>query len=213
MKLGFGIPTLNRYDLLKEALSLYETNLSKNLAILDNGKQKISISPWYTLYESGHNLGVSGSWNFLINQFEQRECTHICLLNDDIVWHKNTYEIEQFIVENPADFYMGTYAAFTIFVVPLTTYKSIGPFDRIFHPAYYEDNDYVYRLRLQDKTIIQHEFFDADVFRESQTLRKSPELERNEENCRHYIHKWGGPPGYETFRIPYNLGVGCGKMV
>jgi GT2 family glycosyltransferase len=206
MKLCLGIPTLNRYDLLKPTLELYKDNFRAcDMLILDNGRQQIPERPYYHIINMQRNLGVAKSWNVLSEALYANGNTHVCLLNDDVVWHKNKYEVEQFLKENPGDFYMGSYAAFTIFIMPQETYKTVGPFDPIFYPAYYEDNDYVYRLKLKNKKIIQNSFFDADVFRCSETLKKDPSLENNNENRQNYIAKWGGGPGEEKFRKPYNL--------
>lgn len=208
MKIGFGIPTLNRYDLLREALELYKYNFaSRPFYILDNGTQYIPYSHSYELLISERNLGVASSWNYLLNKLFEKECTHACILNDDVIWKKNAFEIEAFLKENPSNLWLGKEHGFTIFAITRDCFEYIGPFDKIFWPAYYEDNDYMQRLCVENQAFMHTEFFDADVFRTSQTLAKDPRLERNYENLQLYIDKWGGGPGAEIYRTPYNL---CG---
>ena len=68
------IPTINRKDLLIEALDWYIPNLKRTeIIVLDNGKQGIaSGAPNLKVFESEENKGVAGSWNWLINKAIER---------------------------------------------------------------------------------------------------------------------------------------------
>ena len=62
-----GIPTINRADLLNEALAVYAKCWpSLTIYILDNGNQNIvTQSPKQIVLKSSTNMGVAASWNFL----------------------------------------------------------------------------------------------------------------------------------------------------
>lgn len=77
-----------------------------------------------------------------------------------------------------------------------------GLFDTNFYPAYFEDNDYHYRLQLAGLKAIKT---NQAIFYHfmSATKNENPEIAElvNEtflENERYYCRKWGGKPGKET---------------
>jgi hypothetical protein len=99
VKSVIGIPTINRADLLEEALDLYSKNWKRNIFIVDNGSQIIQPRPLVKVMKMSHNLGVSGSWNHLCKTLFSQGYTHVCLLNDDVIWKKTQDQIDKFINE------------------------------------------------------------------------------------------------------------------
>ena len=203
-KIGLGIPTINRADLLNQALEVYKNTWSgSDVYIIDNGNQDIrTTSPNQHIIKTEKNLGVSGSWNLLCDILFAKGYTHVALLNDDIVLDKNVDEIGDFINNNPSDFYVGT-LTWCAFIIPLTTWQIIGRFDEIYYPAYYEDNDYAYRLHINNSKYTVTPFLNPKIYRNSQTIAKNPELNKSQKNQENYIKKWGGTPGNEKYLIPY----------
>lgn len=100
----------------------------------------------------------------------------------------------------------GTGPDFSCFCVSLETIKLIGPFDEVFDPCYFEDNDYHHRIKLAGYEALSY----APYWHYgSQTLAADPELastfHTKFERCRMmYASKWGGTPGEETFTRPYD---------
>lgn len=204
--IALGIPTINRADLLQEALEVYkETWYGRHVYIVDNGHQTINLTASnQRVMTMPQNLGVSGSWNLLCKTLFAKGYTHVALLNDDIIWRKTADEIEEHIDANPNDFYVGL-GTWCLFVIPLTTFEKAGKFDEQFFPAYFEDNDYCYRMRLQGLKRENSPFFNPEVFRNSQTIVRDPSLNQNfDKNRNLFIEKWGGAPSLETFKTPYN---------
>jgi GT2 family glycosyltransferase len=92
--------------------------------------------------------------------------------------------------------------------------EKVGLFDEwTFFPAYFEDNDYAYRMSLNG---IEQVVIDAEVYHgddrgpehASATIRSSGRYrEANDrsfvENERRYINKWGGLPRQETYDRPW----------
>jgi len=83
-----------------------------------------------------------------------------------------------------------------------------GLFDQKFHPAYFEDNDFHYRLKLasmrgvKTNTAMYYHFG-------SRTLKENPDIKEISNslylaNEQRYIEKWGGKPGKEKFITPFN---------
>ena len=92
-----------------------------------------------------------------------------------------------------------------VFVMPKATYIENGKFDEQFYPAYCEDNDYVYRLKLKGHKVYKTHELIPKVHRASMTLEKDYTLQTAfHENKEKYIAKWGGAPDFEVFKNPYN---------
>jgi GT2 family glycosyltransferase len=202
---ALGIPTINRADLLQQALEVYKDNwYGRHVYIVDNGVQDIKITASnQKVLKMPKNLGVSGSWNLLCTTLFAKGYTHVALLNDDIIWKKTADDIEDFIDANPSDFYLGL-GTWCLIIIPLTTWEKVGKFDEQFFPAYFEDNDYCYRMRLEGLKRINSPFFNPEIYRNSQTIAKDPSLNKNFTlNRTLYINKWGGSPSNETYKTPF----------
>jgi GT2 family glycosyltransferase len=208
--LALAIPTINRADLLDDALRLYaQTWRGRHQFILDNGHQNIeTYSSWQTVIKSPKNLGVPASWNVLMRTLKTKGYTHVAILNDDIVWKRNADEIEDYIKLNPADFYQGL-GTWCCFVLPVSTWEEIGQFDEGYAVSYWEDSDYAYRFKIANKKVKADIFFNPEVYRNSQTIAKDPSLNNFfAANQKRYIDKWGGLIGAERFTTPWNGGEG-----
>ena len=84
MKFAIGIPTLNRYDLLKPCLMLYERDFPNiDIFVIDNGKQGISCGK-VMVTDMDQNIGVAASWNILCDKIYSTGADHALILNDDI---------------------------------------------------------------------------------------------------------------------------------
>jgi GT2 family glycosyltransferase len=94
----------------------------------------------------------------------------------------------------------------SVLLINKDLYEYIGEFDEGFYPAYFEDSDYMYRLKLLG---LLHEVnhslnpIDAKV---SQTYEKAPELVNlaMRFNRQRYIDKWGNVPLLEKYKSPFN---------
>jgi GT2 family glycosyltransferase len=206
IRLALGIPTINRSDLLYQALEIYSVNWpQRHIYVVDNGNQNVTSSnPWVQIHSPGFNLGVSASWNWTIKKAFENGYTHIAILNDDIIWKKSVREIERFIQENPAGLYVsgGTWCCF---VLSHDAFLRVGGFDEGFFPAYFEDNDFCYRCRLAGIERVTDPFFSPEVYRNSMTIDKDKSLNTNFDiNKEKFILKWGGEPGKENYTTPYD---------
>jgi GT2 family glycosyltransferase len=207
MKTDFclAIPTINRADLLNEALAKYFIDFSTiHILIVDNGNQDIiTRDELFEIYRPEKNLGVAGSWNFLIERASQLNYRRVLILNDDIYMGKNRLDIGNIINQFPhADLTKGT-KDFCAFIITAFAYTMYGKFDTNFSPAYFEDNDYLYRLKLADAYVITTELLDPEIFRNSMTIMKDRSLNDNFQNNKdYYALKWGGGVGEETLTKP-----------
>jgi GT2 family glycosyltransferase len=206
MKLIVGIPTINRADLLNEALANYfEDFKNTEIVICDNGKQEIiTREKNFVIYKPENNLGVSGSWNMIMDYAEKVKATHVLMLNDDIYLGKSEDEINAIIRLWKPDF-LCTELNWCSFMLSVNAYLKVGRFDEKFFPAYFEDNDYFRRMLLAEVPMIFNGMLNPIIYRNSMTIQKTPELNNGfERNRQYYISKWGGQPTQETFGTPFN---------
>lgn len=211
MSFAIGIPTLNRgVDLLLPSLIKYATDDFPEISIhvVDNGKQNLSfvsdLVPCVHVYEQQHNLGVAASWNFLCKKIFQ-EHDYAVLLNDDIYLGYGTQTINNSIQKYPYSLIQSN-ISWSVIIISKYIYDYIGEFDETFYPAYYEDSDYLYRMKLKGLRQDVDAELTPSVIRISMTQEKDPELvnESMRVNRERYIEKWGNSPLLETFLTPYN---------
>lgn len=206
MKFIIGIPTINRADLLNETLKNYfEDFENTEIVICDNGNQEIiTREKNFVIYRPENNLGVSGSWNMIMDYAEKVNATHVLMLNDDIFLGKNELDIKTILrLWNPE--FLCTELNWCSFILSTNIYTKVGKFDEKFFPAYFEDNDYFRRMLLANVFITFNAMLNPTIYRNSMTIQKNPELNNNfEKNRQYYISKWGGQPTQETFKTPFN---------
>lgn len=202
------IPTINRKDLLVEALDWYCENLpNTEILILDNGEQDIPcLTEKVWIWESEVNLGVAGSWNFLIQKAIQGGEQNFLILNDDIILQKSELEIDALIAmgspntfHRPRPFYN-----WSAFILRKSIFDAVGEFDTNFEKCFFEDNDYEYRMKLKGVQIKYEDGLAPEVYRNSMTIQKDPLLGGYIENRDYYIQKWGGLPNEETYKKPFD---------
>lgn len=215
---AIGIPTLNRWDLLKPSLQMYVQDFpDTHITVIDNGHQAIDFDHEDVGYiVPAHNLGVAASWNLICKRaFAYHPTTHVIILNDDIYLglpqrpqegHANRQEELKSIVQKyPRDFYKSLHDDWCVFIMPRHTWQLIGEFDERFFPAYFEDRDYRYRMRIAGLSCMEAVMFNPFVHRNSATSDRDRSVLNNfEKNKQLYIDKWGGKPGHEKYRTPFN---------
>ena len=201
------IPTINRKDLLMEALEHYVVAYpNTQIFIVDNGKQDIPrLSTNMTIYEMAENLGVSGSWNWLIKNAINNLFSDFLILNDDVILKKDESTISALIEQGGENTFHVCKSAYnwSSFILNRKIYEKVGEFDEKFKRAFFEDNDYCYRMVLAGVNYTFQDVLNPDVFRNSQTILKDPSLSGYLENEQYYIQKWGGKPGSETLKTPF----------
>lgn len=205
---AIGIPTLNRYDLLKEALDKYYVDFPNTIIyIIDNGDQTIDDThPNIRVYKTSRNLGVASSWNELCKLI-YKDHSHALILNDDVILGRTEEEILNLINTTSYDFYV-TLHHWCAFIMPKTTFDKAGQFDEEFFPAYYEDSSCHYRMKLAHCSYHPTEILNPVVFRNSMTIEKDSKInKRFEELKRLYIQMWGGMPGEEKYITKFNQNI------
>jgi GT2 family glycosyltransferase len=202
------IPTINRKDLLIEALDFYTTHMpNTQILVWDNGKQAIPTYPNTEIFEADYNYGVAASWNALIDKAWERRIENYLILNDDVILRCGEGIINQMLVkcaETKAFHRCRPFYNWSAFLLRKSTFDLVGQFDENFKRCYFEDNDYQYRMRLAGIPIVYEDDLNPEIYRNSQSILKDPLLSNYIDNRDYFVKKWGGMPDSETHKTPFN---------
>lgn len=167
------------------------------------------------IFDFGMNLGVARSWNFLLEKCYTENLTPFIASSDLIIGSEIDSAFNLILNEEPDT--MWHLHASNFFYLPLKVYTELGPYDEFFWPAYYEDCDYIYRVKLKQNYISRKEFLPNEVsvkieHLKSQTVRGkcSNDIKQiiqtgHQKNKKYYEMKWGGALEAEKYTTPFNL--------
>lgn len=208
-----GFPTLNRYDLLDKAILSFcrGTVVPDVIYVIDNGGNYKTTNPLVRVIKPVRNIGVAASWNLLHRVTKPNP---LVISNDDLIVAKHSLEEA---LSEPYSFVgirclttRGTdYSGWSCFFQREEVWKEIGDYDEEFYPAYFEDNDYAYRMKLKS-VVVGNTRGEPGIHQVSATRKsvsKQMQIEINigfERNKAYYIRKWGGTPGEEVYLTPFD---------
>ena len=213
---AIGIPTVNRYDLLKPVLEKYLQNKYLEVVVLDNGKQNIIPAENLFVHAPPLPLSVAQSWNTLLDAiFSDHDKDFALILNDDIDMGEGMVSNVRFIIDclypdNGMKILFKSDPEFewSAFLISKDFYNTIGSFDEAFIGAYFEDKDYEHRAaRHPDTTIIYTCLLNPVVYNKSMSIAKDETLNENyQHNQDYFIKKWGDMPDspFNKYKTPFN---------
>lgn len=170
------------------------------------------------------NVGVSGGWNEGLRRAIDDDCDAVVIPNDDIIFEPgtinkmlagltsfdlvtafNTRDENYSHLDEPHFIDSPDFACFA--VKPKEFVDGVGWFDEGFRPAYFEDNDMHYRMQLvgmEAKKRTDAPMFHAGSVTQNWDGQPVVDGEMFEMNRAYYGMKWGGWPGEEKFKTPFN---------
>lgn len=219
-----SVPVLNRGDLLGRLVESIDHPVHQ-LLIINNGRdaavagvinrlqaerpdhisQVIVVSP-------RRNLGVATSWNIALRQLLIYDYPFLIICGSDIQFSPGDLKAFQAAHDPAVAMCFGNHK-YSLFSMTPMAVETAGFFDENFFPAYLEDCDYRYRVRLlglETKTIPGVAAVHGDdSFGESCTIHSDPVIFKRNlithgRNFEYYHRKWGGSDGGEVFLHPYN---------
>lgn len=203
-----------RYDCLVEMINSAMSGTLKpdEILIIDNG-QKLDVSTIkhkVKVYRPPYNLGLATAWNHFLSHTEDVRL----MVNDDVIFYPNTIKnlVDSFD-ENKVIFPVGVNQinSFSCMIIPENVFRVVGPFDINISPhyAYFEDNDYSYRMKKYGIDLFGVPNCDVKHVN-SATLKAYTNDEMVEHHKKfskardNFVRKWGGMPGKEKYANPYN---------
>jgi GT2 family glycosyltransferase len=222
MNIGIVVPVLNQFQKAIDAISSIYTEFI----------YEIKIIPQYRLEQP-----LSAAWNQGLEWSLNRDHDFTLIINDDILFApqtidnmiKSLIEKEQSnnclmitgnningLFDNPLHIleYKTDVEAyqehpdFACFMIRPSIQNIIGSFDENFIPAYFEDNDYHYRINIAgykayNAVSAPYYHYGSQTQNASDILPIVPPF-AFELNRSYYCDKWGGVPGEELWVHPYN---------
>jgi len=164
------------------------------------------------IYTPSRPLGVAESWNLIMTANPKAEYWEFS--GSDIRFSiGDLAKIDQYVRDHLHYVTMPANWGHSLFAVTAEGRDRIGEFDENFVPAYSEDQDHMYRVKLAGA-----EWADVPGIRAihgepplwgSSTVWSDPVLLEQckvaqPNNLEYYARKWGGRPGKETYVTPYN---------
>lgn len=215
----FALPTYKVFDVANQCIwsAVNNTVPPKDIVVVDNSAGEfVSEYQPITILVQSENIGVARAWNKILEWADTfYPEAYVLISNDDLILNPNT--IEQFIVgiaANPGRLIYATagsgLSAFSLFACnPRQLRETVGWFDEEFFYSYFEDNSMAYRLELYGNPLC---FIPAEIkeHKHSATMKSYNADELREHHRKFeqmksiYISLWGGLPGSEKFKTPYN---------
>lgn len=220
----YALPTYKSFEHARAGVlaALASTRMPDKIIIVDNSGDGSGTRALHDLTTSHadvyiwpqtYNLGVARAWNLIHRQLDT---DYIIIANDDVAVHPETIEALYYGAkehnDSPIIYGNGAIAnVYSLFVLRQWAFQKYGGFDEQFYPAYFEDNDMVYRLHTLEKHApinIERATYNHVG---SSTLQKYTAEEMSmhhttfQANQAYYIRKWGGLPTQEVFTRPFNI--------
>lgn len=175
---------------------------------VDTAVVPIIINNW------DNNIGVGPAWNRGIRLAHERDCENVVIVNDDVVMTPGLINdmvsclTDEFVLVSPQNVTGVCHPHglnFWCFAISSTFVDRFGYFDENFAPAYYEDDDMAYRIKLGGGKIRTLDTFVYHQVQGTQDLDDEPVVERGiwDRNLEYFTRKWGGPPNQERFKTPF----------
>jgi GT2 family glycosyltransferase len=216
MSINVCIPTLNAIDEFWKCIdSVVNSSVSCNIFVVDNGGlvDDSSTTKFMVVHKPLSNLGVAGSWNFMIDHTPEIRI----ITNDDVIFDK--YAIEIMVTQYYSDRANGICnlvspvnigTPFSCYLLPQEVIEKVGKFDEWISPkyAYFEDDDYSYRMSMAGVGITKADMCYVE-HTGSSTLRHFDKQKEREHHDKfrlarsHYVKKWGGEPHQEKYKTPF----------
>ena len=156
----YGFPILNKPHLMKTMLNSFDHDVDR-LYIVDNGGilDGDDVS-WFRannvhIADPGFNMGVGGSWNFIIRANIQADwwllgCVDMTIESgvvakvvEDMEEHRHEPHMARVVMGNESSW--GNH--FGLFALNHQAIDMLGWFDENIYPIYFEDNDYMERMK------------------------------------------------------------------
>ncbi len=221
-----GIPVLNRGDLLMRCV-LSVDHPVEHLLIINNGNDEGVIRTAQQIMErqieneacfenirveKHRNLGCGPSWNYIM----KNSPGPWLLVGSDVKLLPGSLGLLDATLEKNPDAGIICGNGYNAFLMTESGLKTAGYLDENFYPAYFEDCDHFRRVALSGTKAVGVPGFqiihgEAPNWGSSTVKSDANYNKKNgityQSNQGYYVKKWGGLPGKETFKTPFNKDV------
>ncbi len=174
-----GFATLSRFDMAQRLIDSIDYPV-EHLVIVDNSGTKV-FEPklsnnirnlWLIRVPSG--LGANGAWNLIIKSTPHAK--YWVIPNDDSWFAPGALETIANNVDTDAFNFVQVEPKWSCVIPTEGSVMQAGLWDEVFHPVYYDDDDYEWRMR---ELGVRFNTIDAVVHHDNSSTLKSGYNERN----------------------------------
>lgn len=187
----------------------------------------------FDIVEINDRNNLARAWNKGIRKALEQGADYVLVINLDLVFHSEFLQkIVAFAAEHsdaliwsgrpwinqesletvPLEEGWNNEADMSCFMIDKRLFEKIGEFDEQYEPAYHEDKDMLYRIKVAGGVV--KECFSARYFHIDRTTLKGAMVNNDvallettrmqmDLSMERYAKKWGGLPGDEKFIVPY----------
>lgn len=183
--------------------------------IIDNspdGFMRHHAHPYANVVSCPDNMGVARAWNMGIKFMREKGAEILWIVSSGLKFKHGFYE-DVLLNGNGknSEFGLLTNQAWRCIGIGTHTFDVCGKFDENFYPGYYEDNDFLYRMKIakihdpSSEIMLPKINVDAEVIEPAHVRTRGLAKINMRELVNYYYFKWGGFPGTETYRHPWNF--------
>lgn len=200
MKVGLVVPVLYNFE-----------GFTKLIKSVDIPVQPFVIPNWET------NKGVAASWNIGLDLAIENKCDYLFIINDDVEMEPGSMaKMVEAVKDADLVSAIGGHSDqtgffeivdngspdFACFVIkPKEFLEKFDYFDEGYYPAYFEDNDMRYRIKIaggKQGIVMDAPMVHGVSVTQNWNGDRVVSHERFNANAARYRFKWGGMPGEET---------------
>ena len=158
-----GILTLVKHDLLTRLINSIDYKVDTVVILFQHGYNNFDFSKIknnfinkFIFIASSFNIGVSRGWNYILENYLKTYC--IISGDDNYFIPGNLEKVAKFMTDDKLNDIMFTFnehISFSTYIFTKKALETVGYFDENIYPAYFEDNDYHYRIKLSGNDFIQ----------------------------------------------------------
>ncbi|KKL63663.1 hypothetical protein LCGC14_2172860 [marine sediment metagenome] len=180
--------------------------LKEDILIVDNSRDGFAFKYDLRTHRDpdGHNLGVARAWNVGAREVMEKKLDYLVIVSASMqfgVEFHTTFH-KQMMTFWGSNIIEATGHSWHLIALHRNLFEEIGLFDENFYPAYFEQVDWCYRLKMVGKESgWPHAWLNA--------LSQGSALHLPAVSCpadpllQYYREKWGGDKGEEKFKLPY----------
>lgn len=197
----------------------------ERLLLIDNtdrGKVEHALKrDVYDVIAPYENIGVAASWNVGIEQAREAGAQFLTICSTSLRFRpgdrgQGLCRTADIAAENRQWRYgFESLNGWRCHTLGRKTWEVVGSFDEGFYPAYFEDSDFIYRMRCAgilepaggDRALRKIPWIgalEADVVATAHAIKNCNIRVDFVELEKYYERKWGGKVGYETYTVPFD---------
>ena len=212
------IPAINAGN-LAGCLDSMDPTVRARVLVVDNTPDRTCSPAGQPVAAAGKNLGVAASWNLGCRDAFGGGADFVTVCSSSMRFDPDG----GVALTATADFCTAhrqwlwgfeSLNGWHLFTVGRLTWERIGEFDERFWPAYFEDNDYIWRMRCAgilppagphtpDRKIPWVPWLNYRCVGDAQAVKSGAVTIDLAALEAVYVEKWGGPPGHELWAAAY----------